>query len=123
MVRGLSALVPNAPFIELPLNITEDRLVSSIDIECAVKEEKQAWKKDCLPLRTGLLYADEVNLLPEHIANIVLQTAGAGENVIEREGISFSTIPAYSHRFDESGKGALRSTVIRPIRAVCTGKG
>ncbi len=114
LVRGLSALMPNAPFVELPLNITEDRLVGSINIEHAVTEGKATLERGLFALADGgFLYVDEVNLLPEHVANVVIQTAGVGENVIEREGVSFR----HDSRFVLIGsmnpeEGALRSQLL-----------
>lgn len=90
LVRGLSALMEDAPFVELPLNITEDRLVGTIDLEAAVQRGERRPEHGLLKAADGgVLYVDEVNLLSEHIVNILLEVSSTGENVVEREGASF----------------------------------
>ena len=77
--------------VDLPLGVTEDRLVGTIDIECAIKEGKKAVEPGILAaVNRGILYIDEVNLLDDHIADVLLDSAALGMNVVEREGISFS---------------------------------
>ena len=90
LVRGLAALLEDAPFVELPLNVTEDRLVGSVDLEAAL-QRGQLQSEGGLLQRSdgGFLYVDEVNLLSEHIVNILLEVSSTGENIVEREGISF----------------------------------
>ncbi|MDY6037527.1 MAG: VWA domain-containing protein [Eubacterium sp.] len=89
IVRGLSELLCDIPFFEMPLNITEDRLVGSIDIEKAISTGTLSPDKGILQAANkGIIYVDEINLLSEHIANILLQTHGNGENPVEREGLS-----------------------------------
>lgn len=89
LVRGISRLVGNAPFVELPLNITADRLVGSLDMEQAVRDGVLTHQDGLLHgADGGFLYADEVNLLPEHIVNILLDVSASGVNRIEREGLS-----------------------------------
>ena len=89
LVRGLADVINGMKVIELPLNITEDRLVGSIDIEAAVAQGRKCLELGVLQKADGnILYIDEVNLLSEHIANCLLETAASGVNIIEREGIS-----------------------------------
>lgn len=90
LVRGLAALLEGASFVELPLNVTEDRLVGAIDLEAALRRGDRAPEYGLLKAADGgFLYVDEVNLLSEHIVNILLEVSSVGENVVEREGVSF----------------------------------
>lgn len=90
LVRGLAELLESAPFVELPLNTTEDRLVGSVDFEAALKKGLLQPEGGLLQqVNGGFLYVDEVNLLSEHIVNILLEVSSTGENIVEREGISF----------------------------------
>jgi magnesium chelatase subunit D len=77
------------PVITLPLGATEDRVVGSIAIERAIKEGIRALEPGILAeVNRGILYIDEVNLLDDHVADVLLDAAAMGENVVEREGIS-----------------------------------
>ncbi|WMJ23140.1 AAA family ATPase [Paludicola sp. MB14-C6] len=90
LVRGLADLMENTQLINLPLNITEDRLVGSIDIKKAILHGKKVLDSGLLQKANGnILYIDEVNLLSEHIVNILLEVSSTGENIIEREGLSY----------------------------------
>jgi len=76
--------------VDLPLGTTEDRLVGTIDIERAIKEGRKVIEPGILAaVNRGILYIDEVNLLDDHIADVLLDSAALGVNVVEREGISF----------------------------------
>ncbi len=76
--------------LTLPLNATEDRVAGGIDFSLAVKEGKRAVLPGLLAeANRSILYVDEVNLLDDHIVDIILDAAASGENRIEREGISF----------------------------------
>ncbi|MDD2234026.1 MAG: magnesium chelatase subunit D family protein [Desulfitobacteriaceae bacterium] len=89
LVRGLAAMLPAMDVVELPLNITEDRLVGSLDIEKAVLEGQRSFEPGILMKADGnILYVDEVNLLSEHIVNCLLEVSASGVNHVEREGIS-----------------------------------
>ena len=77
--------------IELPVGATEDRLVGTLDLEHALKEGKKRMEPGLLAqAHRGILYVDEVNLLDDHLVDVLLDAAAMGVNSIEREGISFS---------------------------------
>ena len=77
--------------VELPLNATEDRVVGGIDFTRAVKHGRRVLSPGLLAdAHRGVLYVDEVNLLDDHIVDIILDAAASGENRVEREGISMS---------------------------------
>jgi magnesium chelatase subunit D len=77
--------------VDLPLNATEDRVAGGIDFSSAVREGRRALQPGLLAkAHRGILYVDEVNLLDDHITDIILDAASSGTNIIEREGISFS---------------------------------
>lgn len=89
VVRGLAALT-RQKVVDLPLSITEDMLVGAIDFERAVKEGVRAFSGGVLARAHGnILYVDEVNLLPDGIVSTLICAAGSGENLVEREGISY----------------------------------
>ena len=94
-VRALGALLSQSnemgKLVELPLNTTEDRLVGSLHIETALQEGKRTFQAGLLKeAHKGLLYVDEVNLLEDHLVDVLLDVAASGVNVVEREGISES---------------------------------
>lgn len=77
--------------VDLPLGSTEDRLLGSLDIETAIKEGKKSLEPGILAdANRGILYIDELNLLDDHVVDVILDSATSGVNVVEREGISFS---------------------------------
>ncbi len=77
--------------VELPLNATEDRVAGTIDIEHALSQGKQRFEPGILARAHGnILYVDEVNLLEDHVVDMLLDAAAMGVNYVEREGISFS---------------------------------
>ncbi|UCE95391.1 MAG: VWA domain-containing protein [Candidatus Bathyarchaeota archaeon] len=77
--------------VDLPLGATEDRVVGSLDIEKAIKQGIEALEPGILAeANQNILYVDEINLLPDHIADDLLDAAATGWNVVEREGISVS---------------------------------
>ena len=78
-------------FIDLPVSATEDRVVGTLDIEKAIQKGERHFEPGVLAAANrGLLYIDEVNLLDDHVVDLLLDSAAMGVNVVEREGISFS---------------------------------
>lgn len=91
LVRGLEKILMHKKIINLPLNITEDNLVGSIDIEKTLKSGKKVFQEGLLKKCHGnILYIDEINLLGESIINTILEVISRETNYVEREGISFS---------------------------------
>ena len=79
------------PFVNLPVSATEDRVVGTLDIEKAIKHGERHFDAGVLAAANrGLLYIDEVNLLDDHVVDLLLDSAAMGVNVVEREGISFA---------------------------------
>lgn len=77
--------------VELPVSATEDRVVGTLDIEKAIKKGERHFDPGILAsANRGILYVDEVNLLDDHIVDLLLDSAAMGVNTVEREGISFS---------------------------------
>ena len=77
--------------VELPLGVTEDRLVGTLDIERAIQKGEKRFEPGLLAeANRNFLYVDEVNLLEDHIVDLLLDSAAMGVNTVEREGISFS---------------------------------
>lgn len=77
------------PVVDLPLGVTEDRVVGALDIEKALRKGEKAFEPGLLArANRGFLYIDEVNLLEDHIVDLLLDVAATGENVVERDGLS-----------------------------------
>ncbi len=78
-------------FVDLPVSATEDRVVGTLDIERAIQKGEKKFDPGVLAnANRGILYVDEVNLLDDHVVDLLLDSAAMGVNVVEREGISFS---------------------------------
>ena len=78
-------------FVDLPVSATEDRVVGTLDIEKAIQRGERHFEPGVLAAANrGLLYVDEVNLLDDHVVDLLLDSAAMGVNVVEREGIIFS---------------------------------
>lgn len=87
----MSTILRPTPFVNLPVSATEDRVIGTLDIERAIKTGEKRFEPGVLAAANrGLLYIDEVNLLEDHVVDILLDSAAMGVNSIEREGISFS---------------------------------
>ena len=77
--------------VELPLSATEDRVAGTLDLEYAIKTGKKKFEPGVLAKANGnILYVDEVNLLDDHIVDLLLDSAAMGRNYVEREGVSFT---------------------------------
>ena len=97
LVRGAAELSGNRKFFNLPLNITEDMLFGSIDLEYAVTQGERRFEQGLLGRADGnIIYIDEVNLLRPELLTAVLDIAMAGENRVERDGISFTHKAEYA---------------------------
>ena len=80
-----------AVFVDLPVSATEDRVVGTLDIEAAIQRGERHFEPGVLAnANRGILYVDEVNLLDDHIVDLLLDSAAMGVNIVEREGISFT---------------------------------
>jgi magnesium chelatase subunit D len=90
LARGLAALLPgDAPFVDLPLGATEDRLIGTLDLGAVLTGDGRRFEPGLLAAaHGGVLYVDEVNLLPDHLVDVLLDVAASGVNRVEREGIS-----------------------------------
>ncbi len=99
------------PVVDLPLGATEDRVVGSLDIERALVDGVQAFAPGLLArANRGFLYIDEVNLLEDHLVDLLLDVAASGVNVVEREGISVR----HPARFVLVGSGNPEEGDLRP---------
>ncbi len=77
------------PVVDLPLGTTEDRLVGTLDIERALASGRRVFEPGLLAkAHRGFLYVDEVNLLDDHLVDLLLDVAASGENIVERDGVS-----------------------------------
>ena len=92
LARGLAGMLPGgAPFVELPLGATEDRVLGTIDLKAALTEGDTVFRSGLLSAaHGGVLYVDEVNLLPDHLVDVLLDVAASGVNLVERDGVSHS---------------------------------
>jgi magnesium chelatase subunit I len=99
------------PMVDLPLGATEDRVCGTIDIEKALTEGVKAFEPGLLAkANRGILYVDEVNLLDDHLVDVLLDSAASGWNTVEREGISIK----HPARFVLVGSGNPEEGELRP---------
>ncbi len=99
------------PVVDLPLGATEDRVVGALDLERALTEGVKAFEPGLLArANRGFLYIDEVNLLEDHLVDLLLDVAASGENVVEREGLSVR----HPARFVLIGSGNPEEGELRP---------
>ncbi len=108
--KAKTHLVP-VPVVDLPLGVTEDRVVGALDLERALSEGVKAFEPGLLAkANRGFLYIDEVNLLEDHIVDLLIDVAASGENVVEREGLSVQ----HPARFVLVGSGNPEEGELRP---------
>jgi len=89
LARGLADVLASGPFVTLPLGATEERLVGSLDLDVALGEGRVQFSPGILAKADGgVLYVDEVNLLPDPLVDLLLDVAASGTHRIERDGIS-----------------------------------
>jgi magnesium chelatase subunit D len=87
--RELTSDVAAPPFVELPLGATEDRVAGSLDLERTLREGRPVFRPGLLAAaHRGVLYIDEVNLLADHLVDLLLDAAAAGSHTVEREGVA-----------------------------------
>ncbi len=104
------AAVP-VPVVDLPLGATEDRVVGALDLERALTHGEKAFEPGLLArANRGFLYIDEVNLLEDHLVDLLIDVAASGENVVEREGLSVR----HPARFVLVGSGNPEEGELRP---------
>ena len=113
IVKGenISTEEMQVPMVDLPLGATEDRLCGTIDIEKALSDGVRAFEPGLLAkANRGLLYVDEVNLLDDHLVDVLLDSAASGWNTVEREGVSIR----HPARFVLIGSGNPEEGELRP---------
>ncbi len=105
-----SRLVP-VPVVDMPLGVTEDRVVGALDLERALSAGVKAFEPGLLArANRGFLYIDEVNLLEDHLVDLLIDVAASGENLVEREGLSVR----HPSRFVLIGSGNPEEGELRP---------
>ncbi|EGW19673.1 putative cobaltochelatase [Methylobacter tundripaludum] len=106
-----TAQADSVPFVTLPLGATEDRVIGTLDLEQALKGGQRVFKPGLLAAaHRGILYIDEVNLLPDHLVDVLLDAAAMGVNAVQREGLSVS----HPARFTLIGTMNLEEGDLRP---------
>jgi magnesium chelatase subunit I len=109
--EDIASTFKKVPMVDLPLGATEDRVCGTIDIEKALTEGIKAFEPGLLAkANRGILYVDEVNLLDDHLVDILLDSAASGWNTVEREGISIK----HPARFVLVGSGNPEEGELRP---------
>ncbi|MGB3404861.1 MAG: magnesium chelatase ATPase subunit I [Microcoleaceae cyanobacterium] len=109
--ESISVSRKKVPMVDLPLGATEDRVCGTIDIEKALSEGVKAFEPGLLAkANRGILYVDEVNLLDDHLVDVLLDSAASGWNTVEREGISIR----HPARFVLVGSGNPEEGELRP---------
>ncbi|TBV05019.1 ATP-binding protein [Phytopseudomonas dryadis] len=89
LARGLAELLHTGQFVTLPLGASEERIVGTLDLDAALGQGRASFSPGLLSRADGgVLYVDEVNLLPDHLVDLLLDAAASGVNHVERDGIS-----------------------------------
>jgi magnesium chelatase subunit I len=109
--RPLPEAVAPVPVVDMPLGATEDRVVGALDLERALTRGERAFEPGLLArANRGFLYIDEVNLLEDHLVDLLIDVAASGENLVEREGLSVR----HPARFVLVGSGNPEEGELRP---------
>jgi magnesium chelatase subunit I len=107
----LKSIQVPVPVIDMPLGVTEDRVVGALDLEQALSQGVKRFEAGLLGrANRGFLYIDEVNLLEDHLVDLLIDVAASGENVVEREGLSVR----HPARFVLIGSGNPEEGELRP---------
>ena len=107
-IRAVKAPVP---FVDLPLGSTEDRVLGTLDLERALAHGEKRFEPGLLAkAHRGFLYIDEINLLEDHVVDLLLDVAASGENLVERDGLSIR----HPARFVMIGSGNPEEGELRP---------
>lgn len=110
-IGAAASKMESAPVVDLPLGATEDRVVGALDLERALVNGEKHFEPGLLArAHRGYLYIDEVNLLDDHLVDLLLDVAASGENVVEREGLSIR----HAARFVLIGSGNPEEGELRP---------
>jgi magnesium chelatase subunit I len=117
----LKATTASVPVVDLPLGASEDRVVGALDLESALTRGEKVLETGLLAkANRGYLYIDEVNLLEDHIVDLLLDVAASGENVIEREGLSVRHPARFVLDWQwKSGRGRVAPATAGPVRTFC----
>ena len=108
---ALKSRTAAVPVVDLPLGASEDRVVGALDLELALTRGEKAFEPGLLArAHRGFLYIDEVNLLEDHLVDLLLDVAASGENIVEREGLSVR----HPARFVLIGSGNPEEGELRP---------
>jgi magnesium chelatase subunit I len=109
--RNKAAALVSVPVVDMPLGASEDRVVGALDIERALTQGEKHFEPGLLArANRGFLYIDEVNLLEDHLVDLLIDVAASGENVVEREGLSVR----HPARFVLVGSGNPEEGELRP---------
>ena len=121
LARGLAGMLPGgAPFVELPLGATEDRVLGTLDLKAALTDGETVFRPGLLAAaHGGVLYVDEVNLLADHLVDVLLDVAASGVNRGRaRRRVALAPGPVRARRVDEPRGGRAAPAAARPLRPV-----